>query len=177
MGMQELAFWKAVVVDASNFLEAVVALLAENGIRYCVIGGQGVNAYVDPLVSLDLDLVVAAEQIQSLEESLRSRFQVERFPHSLNVSSTGSKLRVQIQTDPRYGAFLRRARPADVLGLTLPVASLEDILQGKIWAAQDPGRRPSKRRKDLLDIERLVEAYPRLRAQLPPDIMERLRES
>ncbi len=44
MGMQELAFWKAVVVDESNFLEAVVGLLADNNIRYCVIGGQGVNA-------------------------------------------------------------------------------------------------------------------------------------
>lgn len=61
MGMQELAFWKAVIVDESNFLEAVIALLAENQIRYCVIGGQGVNAYVEPLVSLDLDLVVAVE--------------------------------------------------------------------------------------------------------------------
>ena len=54
MGMQELAFWKAVIVDESNFLETFLALLAKNGIRYCVIGGQGVNAYVDPLVSLDL---------------------------------------------------------------------------------------------------------------------------
>ena len=172
--MQEIAFWKAVVVDESNFLEAIVALLDENRIRYCVIGGQGVNAYVDPLVSLDLDLVVAAEQLPSLEELLRSHFKVERFPHSLNVAFTGSKLRVQIQTDPRYGMFLERARTADVLGLALPVASLKDILQGKIWAAQDPARRPSKRRKDLLDIERIVEAYPLLRALLPPDILERL---
>ncbi len=174
MGMQGIAFWKAVVVDESNFLEAIVALLAENRVPYCVIGGQGVNAYVDPLVSLDLDLVVATDQIPSLEEALRSRFQVERFPHSLKVSCAGSKLRVQIQTDPRYAAFLPRARAADVLGLTLPVASLEDILQGKIWAVQDPGRRPSKRRKDLLDIERIVEACPPLRAQVPPEILERL---
>jgi len=63
MGMQELAFWKAVIVDESNFLEEIVTLLSENQIRYCVIGGQGVNAYVEPLVSLDFDLVVAAEQL------------------------------------------------------------------------------------------------------------------
>ncbi|HXM42017.1 MAG TPA: hypothetical protein VN924_12235 [Bryobacteraceae bacterium] len=49
--MQELAFWKAVTVDESNFLEAIVTLLTDNRIRYCVIAGQGVNAYVDPLVS------------------------------------------------------------------------------------------------------------------------------
>jgi hypothetical protein len=51
--MQELAFWKAIIVDESNFLEAIIGLLTESRIRYCVIGGQGVNAYVDPLVSLE----------------------------------------------------------------------------------------------------------------------------
>lgn len=174
MGMQELAFWKAVIVDESNFLEAITTVLAENHIRYCVIGGQGVNAYVDPLVSLDLDLVVAAEQLEAIERLLGSQFKVERFPHSLNVTSTGSKLRVQIQTDPRYFAFVPRAHPAEVLGLTLPVASLEDVLQGKIWAAQDPSRPSSKRRKDLLDIERVLEAYPGLRALVPSDILQML---
>jgi hypothetical protein len=172
--MQELAFWKAVIVDESNFLEAIVTLLSENQIRYCVIGGQGVNAYVEPLVSLDLDLVVAAEQLPSIERLLGSQFRIERFPHSLNVAGQGSKLRVQIQTDPRYAAFVARSRPAEILGLSLPVASVEDILQGKVWAAQDPTRRPSKRRKDLLDIERIMEAYPALRDQVPSDILERL---
>jgi hypothetical protein len=174
MGMQELAFWKAVIVDESNFLEAIIALLAHSKIRYCVIGGQGVNAYVDPLVSLDLDLVVAAEQVDALEVLLGSQFKVERFPHSLNVAATDSKLRVQIQTDPRYSTFVQRAHQREVLGVSLPVARVEDILQGKIWAAQDPTRRPSKRRKDLLDIERILEAYPRLRAETPTEILQKL---
>ena len=107
--MQELAFWKAVIVDDSNFLEAFVALLTESRIRYCVIGGQGVNAYVDPLVSLDLDLVVAVEQLESVTWLLTGQFKIERFPHSLNVAVEGSKLRVQIQTDPRYFPFVERA--------------------------------------------------------------------
>src|ERR1017187_3018300 len=142
--MQELAFWKAVIVDQSNFLEAIIAMLSENNIRYCVIGGQGVNAYVDPLVSLDLDLVVAVDQLEPLTQMLTAQFKVERFPHSLNVAGGGSQLRVQIQTDPRYLSLVRRARPASVLGLILPVARIEDVLQGKIWAAQDLTRRPSK---------------------------------
>jgi hypothetical protein len=143
MGMQELAFWKAVIVDESNFLEAIVTLLSANQIRYCVIGGQGVNAYVEPLVSLDLGLAAAAEQLPPLDRLLGSRFRIERCPHSLNVAGHGSKLRVQIQTNPRYAAFVARSRPAEILGLGFPVASIEDILQGKIWAAQDPTR-PSK---------------------------------
>jgi hypothetical protein len=175
--MQELAFWKAVIVDESNSLETIIELLDRNHIRYCVIGGQGVNAYVDPLVSLDLDLVVAAGEIEFLESALREDFKIERFPYSLNISATGSKLRVQVQTDPRYASFLDRARPRQILGITLSVASLEDILQGKVWAEQDPLRRRSKRHKDLLDIERIVEAYPALRAQVPPEILERLAQS
>ena len=86
----------------------------------------------------------------------------------------GSDLRVQLQTDPRYGSFVDSASERDVLGLKLPVAKLEDVLQGKVWAAQDPGRRPSKRQKDLADISRLLEAHPELRGRVPGDILSRL---
>jgi hypothetical protein len=172
--MQALAFWKAVAMDKSNFLEGLIGLLAEHQIRYCVIGGQGVNAYAEPLVSLDLDLVVAVDQMQEVERLFASRYKIERFPHSLNVSEPDSQLRVQIQTDPRYFDFPSRSEEQEVLGLHLPVASIEDVLSGKIWAAQDPERRASKRRKDLLDIERLIEAHPRLRSQVPQDLLSLL---
>jgi hypothetical protein len=160
-------------MDQSNFLEEIVGLLEGHGIRYCVIGGQGVNAYAEPLVSLDLDLVVAANQLQLVESLLNERFRVERFPHRLNASAAGSELRVQIQTDPRYFDFPERASQRDVLGLQLWVAAAEDVLDGKIWAAQDPSRRGSKRRKDLLDIERLIEAHPELRGRVPPELLAR----
>lgn len=172
--MQALAFWKAVAHDRSNFLEHLIALLDDHKIRYCVIGGQGVNAYAEPLVSLDLDLVVAIDQLEEAERLLGEQFQVERFPHSLNVSAQGSQLRVQIQTDPRYFTFPNRASVREVLGLQLPVACVEDILDGKIWAALSVDRRPSKRRKDLLDIERLLEAHPELRVHVPVEILDRL---
>jgi hypothetical protein len=61
-----------------------------------------------------------------------------------------------------------------VLGIQLPVARLEDLLDGKVWAAMDPGHRPSKRQKDLADIARLLEAYPALRERVPAEILARL---
>jgi len=172
--MQALAFWKAVTRDQGNFLEALIGLLERLSARYCVIGGQAVNAYVEPLVSLDLHLVVAAEELESVEAALREHFKVERFAHSLNVSMSGSDLRVQIQTDPRYGAFVERASRRQVLGVALPVADIEDVLQGKIWAALDLERRASKRRKDLLDIERILECRPELRSRVPEEVLGRL---
>jgi Nucleotidyl transferase AbiEii toxin, Type IV TA system len=172
--MQAAEFWKTVTRDRSDFLGSLIALLETRGIRYCVIGGQAVNAYVEPLVSLDLDLVITADQMAEAEALLGSHFAVERFPHSVNLSAPGSSLRVQIQTDPRYFPFVHRSLRREILGISLPVAELADVLQGKIWAALDPERRPSKRRKDLLDIERILEAYGDLRARVPAEILKRL---
>ena len=127
-----------------------------------------------PVVSLDLDLVVAVDQLETTEALLRERFTVERLAHSIHVSLAGSDLRVQIQTDPRYFAFVRDAADREVLGLRLPVARLEDVLQGKLWEALDPERRASKRQKDLADVSRLLEAYPHLRDRVPPEVLQRL---
>ena len=101
-------------------------------------------------------------------------FTVESFPRSVNVSLPGSDLRIQIQLDPRYSAFVDRAVARDVLGLTLPVASLEDVLRGNIWAVEDTSRRPSKRQKDLADISRLLEMYPDLRPSVPAGVLDTL---
>jgi len=167
-------FWKVVVADHTDFLDRVLDGLAAQDVRFCVLGGQGVNAYVDPVVSLDLDIVIAVEQSRQVEEWLRREFLVEAFPHSLNVSAKGSDLRVQIQTDPRYAPFVGRATERTVLGRRLPVAHLDDLLQGKLWAAQDSTLRPSKRQKDLAAIARLLEAYPQLRSRVPAEILSRL---
>ncbi len=172
--MRALAFWKTVTVDRTDFLDRLIALLTDHGIRYCVVGGQAVNAYAEPVVSLDLDLAIAVDQLAQAETLLGDAFSVERFPHSLNVSEPGSDLRVQIQTDPRYASFVDQATPRDLLGLRLPVARLENVLQGKVWAAMDSSRRPSKRQKDLADIARLLEAYPSLRQQVPDQVLTRL---
>jgi hypothetical protein len=172
--MQALGFWKAVVADKADFLGRLVSLLRDHQIRFCVVDGQAVSAYVEPLVSLDLDLVVATDHLSKLEQALDKSFRVERFPHSLNISAPGSDLRIQIQIDPRYLPFVDRAETRDVLGIAFPVARLEDLLQGKVWAALDAQRRPSKRRKDLLDIERLLEAFPSLGSKVPKEILDRL---
>ncbi|GJQ36334.1 MAG: hypothetical protein JETCAE01_23440 [Anaerolineaceae bacterium] len=172
--MQVLQFWKTVIMDHSNLLENLVALLRDRDIQFCVIGGQAVNAYVEPLVSLDLDLVVAVHQIERVESLLEKQFTVKRFPHSLNISIPGSDVRVQVHTDARYGSFLERASTRTVLGMELPVANVEDVLQGKVWAVSDTECRGSKRQKDLADIARILESYPNLRSKVPQEILSRL---
>ncbi|SRR6266542_1619925 len=172
--MRVSVFRKAVTVDRSNLLERFVEALRQHNVPFCLIGGQAVNAYVEPVVSLDLDVVVASDRIADVEELASDLFHVARFPHSLNVSDPESDLRIQIQLDPRYGDFVDRATTRQVLDLALPVATIDDIIRGKIWAVQDETRRGSKRQKDLADIARLIEAYPRLRQMVPADVLARL---
>ena len=172
--MKSSTYWKAVLVDRANFLERVLELLKTSGVRYCVVGGAGVNAYADPVVTQDLDVVVAAEDIGVLEAELGRHFTVRQFPHSINVSAPDSKLQVQIQTDPRYFEYVHRAEIRDVMDYRLPVARIEDILQGKIWAAMDADRRKSKRQKDLADIARILEVSPSLRSRVPGELLAKL---
>jgi hypothetical protein len=60
------------------------------------------------------------------------------------------------------------------LGISLPVARIEDVLQGKIWAVSDSDRRGSKKQKDLADIARILESYPQLRNKVPQEILSKL---
>jgi hypothetical protein len=168
-------FLRRVTGGGGDLLGLLLEILERCGGRYCVIGGLGVNAYADPVVSLDLDIVVSAAQIDAVcraagEEGLA----VERFAHSVNLAGSGSDLRIQLQLDPRYQGFLSRAVAKDVLGYAMNVASVEDVLQGKVWAFSDRDRRPSKRQKDLADILRLLESDPTLEGQLPDSVREAL---
>jgi hypothetical protein len=172
--VRALEFWKSVTLDEGNLVERIIALLRQHNISFCVIGGHSVNAYADPVVSLDLDLVVTAEQIERVEALLSDHFDTRRFPRSVNVTIPDSDLRIQIQTDPRYSEFPSRAEERELLGVILPVAQIEDVLKGKVWAVSDPERRPSKRQKDLADISRLLEARPDLRTIVPDEILTRL---
>lgn len=161
----------------TDILQLLLEIVAETRSAYCVIGGLAVNAYAEPVVSLDLDVIVAADKTQEVAAAARARgMKVENFEHSLNLSSPKSDLRIQLQTDARYQEFLARAVEKEVLGYRLRVASAGDVLQGKVWAYLDESRRRSKRQKDLADIMRLVEAHSALETQLPPSIRQRLHD-
>jgi len=149
-------------------------LVDSQGIPVCVIGGLAVNAYAEPVVSLDLDIVVAADRVPELLRTLPPSFKVKKYPNSLNLTSPDSDLRIQLQTDPRYQEFINRAIKKDVLGYRLPVARIQDVFQGKIWAAEDETRRPSKRQKDLSDILRLLEVRKSLSSMLPSSLRKKL---
>ena len=58
--MTKKEFMNSVSKGREDILQQILDLLNMMKIDYCVIGGLAVNAYVEPVVSLDLDLVVVA---------------------------------------------------------------------------------------------------------------------
>lgn len=158
---------------ASDFAELVTVLNRHK--PWCVIGGLAVNCYVEPVYTVDVDLVVVAANLPRIERELEAvGFKVTRFEHSTNAQRSGSKLNIQFTTDSRYQNFIANATEHEILEVNVPVASLKNIVQGKVWAWQDATRRLSKRKKDELDLIRIGEAYPQLRALIPKEIVVQL---
>jgi len=159
----------------SDIIQTLMDILAETDSKYCLIGGLAVNAYVEPVVSLDLDIVAAAENLDDICRAAKERgLKVEEFEHSVNLTSDNSDLRIQLQTDPLYQRFISTAEDRDVLDYSMKIAKLEDVLQGKVWAYMDKTRRKSKRQKDLADIFRIIEKYPQLETTLPQSLRDEL---
>jgi len=155
----------------------LVSVLERLDVPWCVIGGIAVNHWAEePMVTADVDLVIALDRVEEAVSALEKEgFKAERFPWSVNLKGS-SKVSVQISTEERYRQFPARAVAADVWGMLMRVASLEDTLAGKLAAYADEERRPSKRQKDWLDILRLVESHPELADRLPEEIRARFEE-
>jgi hypothetical protein len=151
----------------------LVDCLERADLEWCAIGGIAVNHWAaEPMVTQDVDFVVAAESIERAVKLLEEAgFRSERFHWSINFHGR-SKVSIQLSTEDFYKDFPSHSVPADVHGILMRVASLEDTLHGKIRAWHDAERRQSKKLKDLGDIARLVESHPHLWDLLDADLKE-----
>jgi hypothetical protein len=153
----------------------LVDCLERADIPWCAIGGVAVNHWAaEPMVTQDVDFVVATDAIERAVDILtEAGFRPERFEWSINFKGH-SRVSLQLSTEDFYRDFPSRAVPADVHGILLRVASLEDTLRGKIEAWCDSKRRQSKRIKDLGDIARLIESHPHLWESLPDNLKQKI---
>ncbi|MEO5722458.1 MAG: nucleotidyl transferase AbiEii/AbiGii toxin family protein [Chthoniobacterales bacterium] len=160
----------------ANDVVRLIDTLEKAEIAWCAIGGVAVNHWArEPMVTRDVDFVVESGVIDAAVRALEmAGLRSERFEWSINFQGD-SAVSMQLSTEDFYREFPSRAVAADVHGILLRVASLEDTLSGKIKAWSDEDRRQSKQIKDLADIARLVEAHASLWEKLPAGLKEKIR--
>jgi hypothetical protein len=163
--------------SGSSDFAVLVDVLNTHG-PWCLIGGLAVNCYVEPVYTLDADIIVVSSEVPTIKQELVEKgFSIHEVPHSMNARMAGSDLRIQFSLDPRYQDFLGETMVREVLGQQVPVASLDNVIRGKIWAWSDESRRPTKRKKDELDLMRILETYPEMRSVMPKEIRAQLPET
>lgn len=166
--------FNAVSRGGFNDLQTVLAICERHG-DYCVIGGLAVNSYVQPVYTMEAELVISADTLPAVRADLvAAGFTVHDETWSLNAQRPGSELRIQFTKNPRYQGFIAAAVPAKVVGCDARVAALRDLVTGKTLAWSDPKRRLSKRKKDEADLIRLAEVFPEVRPMLPETLRRQL---
>jgi hypothetical protein len=169
-------FYDWQTAGGTNDVMRLVECLERADVAWCAIGGVAVNHWAaQPMVTQDVDFVVAAEFVDRVVHLLEEAgFRAERFEWSVNFTGR-SAVSLQLGTEPAYVDFPSRSVAADVHGILLRVASLDDTLRSKIRAWSDLARRQSRRLEDLADIARLVEAHPHLWESLPDALRSQIR--
>lgn len=155
----------------------LVDCLERADVPWCCIGGVAVNHWAaQQMVTRDVDLVIAVDAVDRVVRLLEEAgFTSERFAWSVNLKGR-SAVSVQLSTEDFYRDFPGRSVPADVHGILMRVASLDDTLARKIKAWAEHTRRQSQQAKDFTDIVRLIEAHPRLWSSLTPELRRLVRQ-
>ena len=162
-------------------LRQIISVLEASGTPYAVIGGIAVQLHLqEPRTTLDIDLAVTRFDDIPREALLQAGFEHDgRHEHSDNWRAPGTEPRTE-RTAIRFSAedagiadAVARALEVDIGGLRLHLATVVDLLVLKLAAAEESRRRPSKRRRDLLDIITLAEEHPEAAAVLP-DLKQRV---
>ena len=171
--MTESEIFESITGGGITDFAALVGFLNRQA-RWCLIGGLAVNCYVEPVYTLDADIVVIASELRAVKDALiEAGFTCEEFP-SLNARMAGSDLRIQFSIDPRYQDFLdtRRFMPFSINRFRLRPWKM--WCGGKSGPGAIPKRRLSKHKKDELDLIRILETYPHLAHLMPAEIRQQL---
>ncbi len=145
-------------MDFLQILPALCRGLDERSVRYALIGGFGMAMRGVQRATLDLDFILAMEDLESADQVLRE-LGYKRYFHSPNVShyrNAQSAGRIDLLHAFRRPALamLDRAERLQVgEDWALPVAAVEDIIGLKIQALNNA---PSREDQDWPDIRLLI---------------------
>ena len=155
-------------MDFFKVLPSLCHRLDEHSVQYALIGGFAMAMRGVQRATLDLDFILALEDLETTDSILKE-LSFERLFHSENVSHyrrQDQNWRVNLLHAFRKPAMamLERAERLEIAGeLSLPVAAVEDIIGLKIQAMSHDLSRAGQ---DWLDIRLLVRAAGQLNQTL-----------
>src|SRR5260370_26714300 len=124
--MTATEIFESVTGSGGSDFARVVQILNQHG-PWCLIGGLAVNCYVEPVYTLDADIVIVSKELERIKPELSAAgFAVQEFPHSLNATMPGSQFTIQLRFEQRYQEFPRTATLTSILSTDVFVASLTD---------------------------------------------------
>ena len=162
-------------------LRVVAELLEREGVSYALIGGVAVQIHTEePRTTLDIDLAVRNYTDVPREALVRAGFEhTGRHEHKDNWRAPGPgplRSRTAVQFSAEDHGLAEAVEHATVVdlggGVRLRVATAADLVVLKLAAAEEPGRRPSKREHDVGDVLALLEEHVEIAS---PALLERLR--
>jgi uncharacterized nucleotidyltransferase DUF6036 len=174
-------------------LADLAAFLRANGTPYALIGGIAVSVRGEPRFTADVDVVASVElkrALDLLEATKRSDFE-PLFPDAAEVvetayilplrhRTTGIKADVVIGLTGFERNLVARAVPVDLGGLSIPVASSEDLLLMKVLAGRardmDDARGIVSKQGATLDWDYVMGVGKALGEAIDQDLARQLQE-
>jgi hypothetical protein len=139
-------------MNQEEFLAQIVQALEASAIPYMVAGSHSSSYHGQPRATIDVDLVIdpSPEQLDSFVALLGDRFYLNpdaardalqnRSMFNVIASSEGWKADMIIRKDRPFSIEeFRRRQPAMMSGLSIPIASPEDVILTKLeWNKLTP---------------------------------------
>lgn len=149
--------------DKRASLLGIAQILDDAAIPWAIIGGVALQVrQEEPRTTLDIDIALLDRATLPREAMVRAGF-LPRGTYEFSENWEGpDRTPVQFTDDPPMADAVLTAEPMAWSGVTLQVATASALLRMKLRAAADPGRRRSKRLRDLADALALVEQSPHL---------------
>ena len=147
-------------MDLRSVLLEIQASLADAGIEHALIGGLALAAHGAARATVDLDLLADATRADEVDQLLIAAgyecLHRNEFVGNYASQEEASRGRIDfLFVSQKYGrAMLRRAQPHRVLGQSIAVVDASDLIGLKVQSSSND---PSRMRRDLADIERLLE--------------------
>jgi len=154
-------------------MKRAAGALRDAEVPFALGGGLAVWARGGPRTEHDVDFFVKPEDAQRAQTILTSiGMRAERPPEGWLLKAYDGEILIDLIFEPRGGpvddAFIGRAEELDVYAVTMPVASLEDVLVTKLLALNEQN----------LDYAAPLETARAVREQLDWDaVRRRIQES